>query len=302
MAIEVRQLHPLFAGEVHGVNLAEPLDEAAVKAVWDAIHRYAVLVFHGKTLLSDDQQVAFAGHFGTLETFGYGYRGSERSRFRPEIADVSNLSAQGTLAERDARRRLRGLANRLWHTDSSFKRVPGALSMLHAHAIPTRGGETEFADLRAAYDALDEGTKAKIQDLVALHHYEYSRAKLGFTDFNAEEKAALPPVPQRLVRRIPGSGRRTLYLASHASHILGWPLPEGRMLIQDLMEHATQPAFVYRHTWQVGDFVIWDNRCTMHRARPFDETQRRDMRRITTSDVASTLDQEPVPMPVPMPA
>jgi alpha-ketoglutarate-dependent 2,4-dichlorophenoxyacetate dioxygenase len=299
MTLDFRQVHPLFACEVRGVDLTAPLDDSSLQALWEGIHRYAVLVFHSDALLSDSQQVAFAQHFGTLETFGYGYRNNEKSRFRSEIADVSNLSDEGTLREKDARRRLRGLANRLWHTDSSFKRVPGALSMLHAHSVPPTGGETEFADMRAAYDALPEQMKAKLEDLIAQHHYEYSRGKLGFTDFSAEERAALPPVPQRVVRRIPGSQRKTLYLASHASHILDWPIPEGRMLIQDLMEHATQPQFVYRHNWTAGDFVIWDNRCTMHRARPFDETYPRDMRRITTSDVATTLDQHPIPTPVP---
>jgi alpha-ketoglutarate-dependent 2,4-dichlorophenoxyacetate dioxygenase len=183
----------------------------------------------------------------------------------------------------------------LWHTDGSFRRVPAALSMLYAHRVPRPGplgrGETEFADLRAAYDALPAAIQAQIEDLVALHDIAWSRAQLGFTELLFGEKDVLPPVPQRLVRVHPGSKRKTLYLAAHASAILGWPLHDGRLLLRELIEHATRRDFVYRHEWLEGDLVIWDNRCTMHRGRAFDEREVRDLRRVTTRDISSTLDQ-----------
>jgi alpha-ketoglutarate-dependent 2,4-dichlorophenoxyacetate dioxygenase len=300
MAIEIRQLHPHlpFAGEVGGVDCCVPLDTDALRTIVDAINRYAVLVFHGQRL-TDDRQVAFARQFGETETSTQVHRGDEKLRLRPEMADVSNLDADHKPFARDNRRRMFNLGNMLWHTDSSFKRVPGALSMLFAHQIPPSGGETEFADLRAAYEALPSDRKAQIENLVAEHALMHSRMKLGFTEFSEQERRAMPPVPQRLVRIHPGSRRKTLYLASHASHILGMPVPEGRMLLLELIEHATQRRFVHRHTWQAGDFVIWDNRCTMHRGRPYDESYPRDLRRVTTSDVASTLDQQPIPMPLP---
>ena len=299
MTIEFRPLHPLFAAEVQGVDTAAPVDDETLRTLWEGIDRYAVLVIPGQKL-SADQEVEFAGRFGELETYAHSYRGGEQPRHRLEIADQSNLDADDRLREQQDRRRFRSLANRLWHTDSSFRRIPGALSMLHAHVVPPSGGETEFADLRAAYDELPAALKGQIEHLVAEHEYAYSRAKIGFGDFNADERSALPPVVQRVVRTHPGSKRKTLYLASHASHVLGMAVPEGRMLLLDLIEHATQPPFVYRHAWRVGDLVIWDNRCTMHRGRPYDDTRHvRDLRRVTTCDVASTLDQEPIPLPLP---
>jgi alpha-ketoglutarate-dependent 2,4-dichlorophenoxyacetate dioxygenase len=196
---------------------------------------------------------------------------------------------------RDDTRRFDQLGNRLWHTDGSFRRIPAALSMLYAHRVPRPGpvgkGETEFADLRAAHDALPAATKAEVEDLVALHDIAWSRAQLGFTELLFGEKDVLLPVPQRVVRVHPGSKRKTLYLAAHASAILGWPLPDGRLLLRELIEHATRRDFVYRHEWREGDLVIWDNRCTMHRGRAFDEHEVRDLRRVTTRDISSTLDQ-----------
>jgi alpha-ketoglutarate-dependent 2,4-dichlorophenoxyacetate dioxygenase len=191
----------------------------------------------------------------------------------------------------DDPRRFDQLGNRLWHTDGSFRRIPAALSMLYAHQVTTSGGETEFADLRTAWDALPDKTKTEIEGLVAIHDIAYSRSQIGFTELLFGERDVLPPVPQRLVRVHPGSRRKTLYLAAHASHIVGRPIPEGRLLLRDLIEFATQREFVYRHVWRKGDLVIWDNRCTMHRGRPFDENEIRDLRRATTRDAASTLDQ-----------
>jgi alpha-ketoglutarate-dependent 2,4-dichlorophenoxyacetate dioxygenase len=290
--LHVKLLHPLFVGEVSGIDLSTPLPETATAALTAAIDRYAVLVFHDQRL-DDDAQLVFARRFGPLEP-PQTYSGARRLK-HAEFADVSNLDAEGQPRGRDDRRRMNSLGNRLWHTDASFRRVPGALSMLYAHDIPAPSakgdGDTEFTDLRAAYDALSNAMKAQIEPLVAEHSIFHSRALIGFTDFTAEERGAMPAVPQRLVRVHPGSKRKTLYLASHASHIVGWPAPEGMLLLRELIEHATQPEFVYTHTWRKGDLVIWDNRCTMHRGRPFDETQRRDLRRITTQDVASTLGQ-----------
>jgi alpha-ketoglutarate-dependent 2,4-dichlorophenoxyacetate dioxygenase len=289
MTIAVRQLHPLFVGEVSGVDLAAPLPDPTIDAIRAAIDRYAVLVFHDQRL-DDDAQLAFARRFGEIEP-PQTHRGPRRLK-HAEFADISNLDPENRLRAPDDRRRMNALGNRLWHTDASFRRVPGALSMLYAHVVPPEGGETEFADLRAAYDALPAAMKARLEDLVAEHSIFHSRAQIGFTDFSPEERAAMPPVPQRLVRVHPGSKRKTLYLASHASHVIGWPVPDGRLLLRDLIEFATQREFVHRHAWRVGDLVVWDNRCTMHRGRPYeDDRYPRDLRRVTTQDTASTLDQ-----------
>src|SRR5947207_2064208 len=293
MDFSVRQLRPHFVGEVGGVDVGRPLDAAMVRALGDAIDRYSVLVFRGQEL-DDERQMAFAGNFGELEIPRSG-RAAVARRLRPEMADISNLDPEGRLRGRDDPRRFDQLGNRLWHTDGSFRRIPAALSMLYAHRIPGPSplgdGDTEFADLRAAYDALPETSKADVADLVVLHDIAWSRAQLGFTELLFGEKDVLPPVPQRLVRTHPGSKRKTLYIAAHASEIVGWPLPDGRLLLRELIEHATRREFVYRHAWREGDLVIWDNRCTMHRGRHFDETRVRDLRRVTVRDVASTLDQ-----------
>jgi alpha-ketoglutarate-dependent 2,4-dichlorophenoxyacetate dioxygenase len=293
MSLSIRQLHPLFGGEVSGVDTGRPLDEATVASLWQAIDRYAVVVFRGQGL-DDERQMDFARQFGELEIPRSG-RADVKRRLRPEMSDISNLDEQGQLRRRDDARRFDQLGNRLWHTDGSFRRIPAALSMLYAHRVPCPGplgaGETEFADLRAAYDALPAITKAEIAELVALHDIAWSRAQLGFTELLFGEKDVLPPVPQRLVRVHPGAKRKTLYLAAHASEIVGWPLPDGRLLLRDLIEHASRPEFVYRHEWREGDLVIWDNRCTMHRGRAFDEREVRDLRRVTTRDISSTLDQ-----------
>ncbi|HEV2188156.1 MAG TPA: TauD/TfdA family dioxygenase [Stellaceae bacterium] len=293
MELSIRQLHPLFVGEVSGIDVGKPLDLAMVAALNAAIDRYAVLVFPGQAL-DDERQMAFARYFGELELPRSGAANVKR-RLRPEIADISNLDAENQVRGRDDPRRFDQLGNRLWHTDGSFRRIPAALSMLYAHRVPgpspKGNGETEFADMRAAYDALSEQQKADIADLVALHDIAWSRGQLGFSELLFGEKQVLPPVPQRVVRMHPGSKRKVLYVAAHASEIVGMPVPEGRLLLRELIEHATQREFVYRHEWRVGDLVIWDNRATMHRGRHYDETRVRDLRRVTTRDVASTLDQ-----------
>jgi alpha-ketoglutarate-dependent 2,4-dichlorophenoxyacetate dioxygenase len=294
MAIEIRPVNPLFVAEIAGIDLGKSADRPTVDAVWETIDRYAVLVFHDQRL--DDTRLRdFAANFGPLEIGRAAARGGRRRLAHPEIGDISNLDEEGRLRDRDDGRRLDSLANRLWHTDASYIPVPVVLGMLHAVAVPPAsalgGGETEFADMRAAYDALSEAMKAAIDGLVAEHDVFWSRGQIGFTEFPPGEREQYPPSRQRLVRRHPGSQRKTLYLSAHASHIVGWPVPEGRLLLLDLNTHATQPEFVYSHKWQVGDLVIWDNRCTMHRGRPHDESYPRDLRRATTLDVGSTLDE-----------
>jgi|UniRef100_A0A8J4M6R2 alpha-ketoglutarate-dependent 2,4-dichlorophenoxyacetate dioxygenase len=291
MNLAITPLHPLFAAEIGGIDAGRALDAPAVEALTAAINRYAVLVLRDQRL-NDDQQIAFASNFGRPEINIGVYRSADQRRLeRPEMADVSNVNARDEVHRREDQRRMFNLGNMLWHTDSSFRYPPGALSMLYAHAVPSSGGETEFADLRAAHDALDAATRALIADLRAEHSIMHSRATLGFTEFSETERAALPPVVHRVVRRHPGSGRTTLYLASHASHIIGWPVPEGRLLLRDLIEFATRREFVFVHHWRVGDLVIWDNRCTLHRGRPFPAEERRDLRRVTTSDTAAALEQ-----------
>ena len=290
MTIAVRQLHPLFVGEVTGVDLRQPPDPATLREIVAASNQHAVLVFPGQAI-DDDQQIAFSGLLGPLETTIKQIRPGHKLRLNAHISDVSNLDEEGGILTKDDRRLMNGLGNRLWHTDSSFKAVPARYSLLSARALPPTGGETEFADLRAAYDALPEETKARLEGLVAEHSILYSRSTIGFTDFSAEEHAALKPVPQLMVRVHPGSGRKTLYLASHAMMVRGLTVPEGRLLLRELIEHATQRQFVYTHRWQLGDLVMWDDRCTMHRAMPYDPAIKRDMHRTTVSDGVSTLAQ-----------
>lgn len=294
MSIEIRQLHPLFVGEVGDIDLARPLDTAEVQALWEAIDRYAVLVFHDQRL-GDEQLRDFAGRFGKLEIGRSAAEGGKRRLALPEIGDISNLDEAGQLRGREDRRRLDSLGNRIWHTDASYMPVPVVLGMLHAVAVPPAsalgGGETEFADMRAAYDALPGPMKEAIDGLVAEHDVFWSRGQIGFTEFLPGEREKYPPSRQRLVRRHSGSLRKSLYLSAHASHIVGWPVPEGRILLYDLNLHATRPEFVYSHQWRVGDLVIWDNRCTMHRGRPHDDRFPRDLRRATTLDTGSTLDE-----------
>jgi len=290
--IIVRPLHPHIGAEIRGADLTRPVPPDDLAAIDAAFLRHAVLVFPRQPL-SDEQQIVFSQHFGPLET-SPDYAGSKKSRLmRREISDISNLDAEGQVMSAEDKRLLFNRGNQLWHTDSSFKFVPARCSLLSAREIPPEGGETEFADLRAAYDALPEERQRKLDGLVAEHSIFRSRALIGFTEFNEEIRSELPPVPQLIVRRHAGSGRKTLYLASHASHIVGWPVEEGRRLIEELIAFATEPRFVYRHRWRVGDLVMWDDRCTMHRGRPYDDTRyRRDMHRTTVSDEINSVERE----------
>jgi alpha-ketoglutarate-dependent 2,4-dichlorophenoxyacetate dioxygenase len=284
MTIAAKPLHPLFVAEVSGFEPGQPLDGVTFDALQAAIDECAVLVFHGSPM-PPEAQVAFASRFGTLEPQNGVLTTGIKPRVTRQLVDISNLDENSKVLGREDRRRMFALGNQLWHTDSSFKRTPAKYSLLHAHSVTPEGGETQFVDTRAAYDALPAKMKARVEGLVAEHSIFCSRAKLGFTEFSEEERRATPPVHRALVRVHPGSGRKALYLASHASHIVGWPVPDGRMLLRELIEHATQPQFVYTHKWAVGDLVMWDNRCTMHRGRPYDEANhRRDLRRATIQD------------------
>jgi alpha-ketoglutarate-dependent 2,4-dichlorophenoxyacetate dioxygenase len=294
MTITVTPLHPHIGAEVSGVDVARSLDDATIAALWQAIDEHAVLVLKNQSI-TDAQLKAFAAPFGPLEIGRAALQGGKRRLDIPEIGDISNLDTDSKIRARDDRRRLDMLGNRLWHTDASYMPVPVVLGMLFAVAVPPAsalgGGETEFADMRAAYDALDDAMKAAVDGLTVEHDIFWSRGQIGFTEFPPGEREKYPPSPQKLVRRHPGSGRKTLYLSAHASHIVGWPVADGRLLLHDLNTHATQRQFVYSHKWATGDLVIWDNRCTMHRGRPHDETRPRDLRRATTLDVGSTLDE-----------
>ena len=249
MTILVKALHPLFAGEVSGVDLRLPVDRNVLLEIEEALDRCAVLVFRGQPL-ADEEQIAFSRRFGPLETSIGTIRKNRKHRLRSELADISNLDGENNIRAPGDAWRMMLLANQLWHTDSSFKRVPGKISLLSAREVPPAGGETEFADLRAAYEALDEPMREKIDGLVAEHSIFHSRSLVGYTDFSEEERATLPPVPQALVRVHPGSDRKTLYLAAHASHIVGWPFEQGRKLLEELTAFTTQSQFVHRHRWQ----------------------------------------------------
>ena len=290
--IEVRPLHPLFVGEVTGIDTTRDLSAEVVRAIQSAADRYAVLVFRDQRL-TDEQQLAFSRGFGKLEeTRGTGISKPGEQRLHPAFADVSNLDKDNQLLARDNRRRLYSLGNMLWHSDSSFKQVPAKYSILSGRVVATGGGDTEFADMRAAFDALDDVTKAECEELICEHSLIFSRELLGFDDLTADERAMMRPVRQSLVRTHPGSGRKSLYLASHIGTIIGWPVPEARALIRDLIEHATQAQFVYAHKWRPLDLVMWDNRCTMHRVRRYDNAQPRDMRRTTVAGTEITAEQD----------
>jgi alpha-ketoglutarate-dependent 2,4-dichlorophenoxyacetate dioxygenase len=291
VAFTTRQIGPCFAAEVSGLDLREPLSPADVAAIHAAMDEHAVLVFHDQHL-SDDQHLAFSRSLGELEdASGTSLREADEYRLPTVFADVSNLDKNQQVLAVDDRRRLFAIGNRLWHSDSSFKVVPAKYSLLRAVVIPSSGGNTEFADMRAAYDALDEETKAVAECLICEHSQIFSRLQLGFTDFTEAERKRLKPVRQRLIRVHPSTGRKSLFLASHAGRIVGWPTPEAMGFLKDLIEHATQRQFVYAHTWRVGDLVMWDNRRTMHRGRPFPADEPRDVRRTTLIGEGPTAEQ-----------
>jgi len=291
LAISIHAVTASFAAEIGDVDLGRKLSADDIAAIKAAFTRYAVLVFPDQTF-DDESHLDFARHFGPLETSVFAIRKDHKMRLAPQMADVGNLDAENRILAANDRIRLYQLGNRLWHTDSSFKRLPAYCSILHGRSIPPIGGQTEFADLRAAYDALPDAMKRRLDGLVAWHSLMTSRAKLGFSDFDETEKKTFEPVPQVMVRRLQDSGRMSLYLASHAGAISGMPKQEAETLLEELIEHATQRQFVYSHRWRVNDLVMWDDRCTMHRGLDFDDQRyKRDMRRATVSDVAPTCEQ-----------
>jgi alpha-ketoglutarate-dependent 2,4-dichlorophenoxyacetate dioxygenase len=282
MVLTFTPLHPLFVAEVSAVDL-RTAEAATLEQVRRGMDRYGVLVFRNQPF-SDEEQLAFAQRFdGTLHAKTSASVVAKNRLGTEALSDISNVGRDGQLLPANDRRRMNGLANRLWHTDASFVDPGGRYSMLSARVVPEAHADTQFADMRSAWDELEATTKALVQDLRVHHSIAYSRETLGF-EFSPEEREQLKGAAHPLVRTV--AGRRSLYLASHAQHVVGWPVPEGRLLLRDLMEHATQPRYVYSHRWKVGDLVIWDNRTTMHRATTFDDTKyRRELRRTTTLDI-----------------
>jgi alpha-ketoglutarate-dependent 2,4-dichlorophenoxyacetate dioxygenase len=282
MALKITELHPIFAGEVSGLDLTKPIDAEEAATIEAGMDRCGVLVFRGQAI-SDEQQIAFTRNFGELENYNTAgtVRKREDNRLGPGMADLSNLTKDGKIISAEDRVWFFKLGDRLWHSDSSFRPVPAKYSLLSGRTVPCWGGNTEFADMRAAYDALDDRTKAEVAGLVCEHSLLYSRQAVGFADFTPEEISNFQPVRHPLVRVQEATGRKSLFLSAHAGVIVGWSVPESRAFLRDLTEHATRPEFVYSHSWRQHDLVVWDNRTTMHRARRFDRNEVRDMRRTT---------------------
>ena len=290
--LQINQVGPGFVGEASGLDISRPLTPDDIAAINAGMDEHAVLIFRGQNL-TNDQQLAFTKALGHLEdVVATSLRGADDNRLPPVFADVSNLDKDNKPFALDDRRRLFAIGNRLWHSDSSFKVIPARYSLLYGHSVTAKGGNTEFANMRMAYNTLDQETKDLIEDLVCEHSQIFSRQKLGFTDFSPQERERFKPVRQRLVRTHPSTGKKSIYLSSHAGTILGWPTPEARALLLDLTEHATQREYTYSHKWQVGDLVMWDNQQTMHRSRPYPHTEARDMRRTTLAGAAPTVDQQ----------
>jgi alpha-ketoglutarate-dependent 2,4-dichlorophenoxyacetate dioxygenase len=281
--MQIKPLHPLFAAEVAGIDFTAPPQRQPARELHNVIHRYAVVVFRNERPPTDEQHVAFSRLFGPVEVGPmFKITGDKKRIDNPALVDVGNLDADGNIMQPDNRRMLFRKGDRLWHADMSFHPNRATYSLLLGHEIPPEGPDTEFADMRAAYDALPEKLKVLIEDLTVEHSIWHSRALAGFPQPTQEEFESRPPAHHKLVHTHPGSGRKALYLASHASHIVGWPVDLGRDLLKMLMRFATQPQFVYRHAWKLGDLLMWDNLACMHRATEFEDTKyRRDMRRAT---------------------
>jgi alpha-ketoglutarate-dependent 2,4-dichlorophenoxyacetate dioxygenase len=293
--MNVTPVHPDFVGEVSGIDISVPLSSEQVAAIESGMDRYAVLVFRDQPL-TDEQQCAYSRNFGELEAtlIAQMSKPNERRLGPVEMGDISNLDASGKMRERDDNRRMYSLGNRLWHADASFRATGAGYSLLSARVVPDYGGNTEFADMRAAYDALDAETKALVADMVTEHLIAYSRGELGFDEYGEGNADKIRPVRHSLVRTHPVTGRKSLYLSAHIGTIVGWPVPEARGFIRDLTEHATQPRFVHAHQWRVNDLVMWDNRTTMHRARRYrDLREVRDLRRTSIKGTGLTAEQVP---------
>lgn len=292
MNLEIKPLHsdPNFAAEISGIDTKTPLTREQIAAIDAAMDRHAVLVFRNQPM-DQDQQIAWTSQFGQLDEGFKRVTGKNPRLKYHELADISNLGPDGKVVGRDHKRIVGNIANQLWHADSSFQKPRAKYSMLSCVVPPSWGGETEYADMRAAYDALPDRMKKELEGLVAEHYALHSRFLLGDTDYTEEQRNAIPPVQWPIVQTHAGSKRKHLFIGVHASHVLGMTVAEGRMLLMDLLEHATQPAFVYRHEWRPGDLVIWDNRCTLHRGRRYDLSERRELRRSTTVDTDTVLDK-----------
>jgi alpha-ketoglutarate-dependent 2,4-dichlorophenoxyacetate dioxygenase len=290
MTLEIKPLHPLLGVEIGGVDVSH-VDAAAFKLIAAAFEEHSVLLFRGQTL-DDEAQIAFSRRFGPLETTIRTV--VSHARYRSEISNLANVDADDRLIPRGDRRNLFNAGNQMWHTDSSFKRVPSHASLLSAREVPPEGGETEFASMRIAYELLPDATRRLLEDKVAIHSFEYSRGLVGEGLLPPEDAAQVPPVPQALVRANPANGRKAFFVASHACEIVGMPTDEARGLIRDLLERATAPEFVYAHRWRPGDLVMWDNRCVLHRGRPWDESRyRRVMHRTTVAGEGPTAGEVP---------
>ena len=291
MSVSIEPISANFAASVQGIDLTQPVSSADVAAIHGGMAHFAVLAFPDQRI-SDEKQLAFTKHLGAIENARGGHiRKDGEERLGSGMIDVSNLDQHGRPYDLDDRRRIFNLGNRLWHSDSSYRAIPASYSLLSGRIVATRGGETEFADMRAAYDALDKEMKECVEHLICEHSLLYSRGSMGFSEFTEEERAMFRPVRQRLVRTHPVTGRKSLFLSSHIGAIVGWQIPEARDLIRDLVEHATQRQFVYSHTWKQYDLIIWDNAQTMHRVRRFDEREPRDMRRTTVAGTSMTAEQ-----------
>ena len=286
MSIAARPLHPLFAAELAGIDLRRPVDPADLRDFIAAMNKYAVCVVHHDAPLTDEQHIAFSGLLGPMERGpAPKIQGTDRRVPHPEIIDQSNLDEFGEIYDDADRRMIYKRANRQWHTDMSFYAVRATYSLLSGHQVPPAGADTDFADMRAAYDALPAAMKARLEGLTAEHSYWHSRKSGGGPDPTEAERRTRPSVRWPLVHVHPGSGRKALYIASHVERIDGLPADESRDLLAELMAFATRPRFVFSHQWRVGDVVIWDNLCTMHRATPFDDQRyKRDMRRTTVRE------------------
>lgn len=283
MALAIGKLHPLFVAEVSGADLTRPVDAATIGAIREAFEEHSILVFRDQDV-TDEQQVAFSEHFGPLERMLIGSQGGGTP-----LAWLTNVDRDtGRIIPPDDKRMIRNLCNMMWHSDSSFKKVPALASILSGREVAGEGGETQFATMRAAYDALPDAMKRRIEGLVAEHSFAYSRSLVDRTLLSQEMKNEVPPVQQSLVRRNPANGRKAIYVGSHASHILGLPVEEGRALLTQLLEHATQDRFVYTHKWRNKDIVMWDNRAVMHRGRPWDYMKPRVMHRTTVAGQGPT--------------
>jgi alpha-ketoglutarate-dependent 2,4-dichlorophenoxyacetate dioxygenase len=283
--LNLRPLPP-FAAEASGIDLRRPLTPEQVRAIEAAMDRHAVLVFRDQPM-TQDEQIALAKSFGPLDLGLRKLKGGPHRFDYAELADISNVKADGELADREHGKIVGNVANQLWHSDSSFQKPRAKYSMLSAVTLPSFGGETEFADLRMAYDALPAWRKQQIEGLQALHYALHSRFLLGDTNYTEEQRNSIAPARWPLVQVDPRSGRKILFVGVHACEVEGMTVAEGRMLLLDLLEHATQREFVYRHHWQVGDLVIWDNTATVHRGRWFDFAERRELRRATTEEVTA---------------